>query len=97
MGSRSVPVGGAAVSAASEKLIESVRLKAADLLEASVADIDFEHGRFQIVGTDRSASFTEVCVSAAAGDELSFDEAETSRRDRQPIPMAPISANGNRP
>ncbi len=77
MGSRSVPVGGAAVSAASEKLIETARLKAADLLEASVADIAFEQGRFQIVGTDRSASFKEVCVSAATGDELSFDEAET--------------------
>ena len=77
MGSRSVPVGGAAVSAASEKLIESARLKAADLLEASAADIDFEHGRFYIVGTDRSASFREVCVSAKTGEELSFDEAET--------------------
>ncbi|MEC8356664.1 MAG: xanthine dehydrogenase family protein molybdopterin-binding subunit, partial [Pseudomonadota bacterium] len=77
MGSRSVPVGGAAVSAASEKLIESARLRAADLLEAASADINFEHGRFQIVGTDRSASFKEVCVSAATGEELSFDEAET--------------------
>ena len=77
MGSRSVPVGGAAVSAASEKLIESARLKAADLLEASAADIGFAHGRFQIVGTDRSASFKEVCVSAATDDGLSFDEAET--------------------
>ena len=77
MGSRSVPVGGAAVSAASKKLIESARLKAADLLEASAADIDFEHGRFHIVGTDRSASFKEVCLSAATGEELSFDEAET--------------------
>ena len=39
---------GAAVSTASEKLIESAKLEAADLLEASVADIDFEHGAFRL-------------------------------------------------
>ena len=73
MGSRSVPVGGA-VSAASEKLIESAKLKAANLL--SFIRISTEHGRFHIVGTDRS-NFKEVCLSAATGGKLSFDEAET--------------------
>ena len=77
MGSRSVPVGGAAISAAAEKLIETARVKAADLLEAAIADIDFEQGKFLIVGTDRSASFKEVAASVSTGDELSFDEKDS--------------------
>ena len=77
MGSRSVPVGGAAISAAAEKLVETARGKAADLLEAAVADIDFEQGKFMIVGTDRSASFKEVAASVSTSDELSFDEKDS--------------------
>ena len=65
MGSRSVPVGGAAVSAASEKLID-LQTQGCRPTGASAADIDFEHGRFHIVGTDRSTSFKGL-LSAATG------------------------------
>lgn len=71
-GSRSIPVGGVAVVNASEKILEKAKLRAADLLEAAPADIEVEHGRFTIAGTDRSITFTEIARSSDA--ETPFDE-----------------------
>ena len=77
MGSRSVPVGGAAISACAGKLIETAGKQAAEMLEAAPADIHFEAGRFQIAGTDRGASFAEVAAKAAPADGgAAFDETE---------------------
>ena len=78
MGSRSVPVGGAAIAAAAFKLIEKAKEKAAELMESAVADIEFTGGEFRIVGTDRSHSFQSVAQAAAPADGgASFDESET--------------------
>ncbi len=77
MGSRSVPVGGAAISASAEKIIETAKAKAADLLEASVSDIEFNDGEFRIVGTDRTESFRNVAAAAANDNGESFDEKES--------------------
>ena len=49
-GSRSLPVGGASVDAAAQKLIAKGRQIAAHLLEAAEADIDFADGVFRIAG-----------------------------------------------
>ena len=77
MGSRSVPVGGAAIAACSRKLIETASGKAADMLEAAPADIHFEAGRFRITGTDRGLSFAEVAAGAAPADGgPAFDESD---------------------
>lgn len=78
MGSRSVPVGGAAVSGAALKVLEQAKRKAAELLETAAVDVEFEEGTFRIVGTDRAIGFREVARAAApAGGGLSFDERES--------------------
>jgi len=75
MGSRSVPVGGAAVSGAAFKVLEKAKQKAAELFESAAVDVEFKDGTFRIVGTDRMVSFREVARAAApAGGGVSFDE-----------------------
>jgi carbon-monoxide dehydrogenase large subunit len=77
MGSRSVPVGGAAISGCAMKVLEAARLSAADLLEAAEADIEFDGGDFRIVGTDRRCSFQQVAQFRANDDgSPSFDETD---------------------
>lgn len=66
-GSRSVPIGGVAVTRAAEALIEKGKRLAAHLLEAAAADVEFAEGRFTIVGTDRSVGLQEVAAKAHAG------------------------------
>ena len=59
-GSRSTIVAGAAVLAASEKVIENGRQLAGWALETSAADIEFSKGRFSVVGTDRGIDVIEL-------------------------------------
>jgi carbon-monoxide dehydrogenase large subunit len=53
VGSRSVQVGGSAIAAATTQLVDSARNRAADLLEAAVADVvlDAEAGSFHVIGS----------------------------------------------
>src|SRR5215831_6710920 len=51
-GSRSMVVGGAAVTLAAGKIIDKGKRLAAHLLEAAEADIEFADGRFTVVGTE---------------------------------------------
>ncbi len=53
-GSRSLAVGGSAISKACDKLIEKGKKIAAHLMEASVEDIEFAAGNFTVAGTDKS-------------------------------------------
>ncbi len=70
-GSRSVPVGGAALSDAAMQIIERGRNLAADQLEASADDVAFEDGRFTVPGTDLEVSLGEASKRAAeAGSPL---------------------------
>src|SRR5258706_12881287 len=74
MGSRSVPVGGAAVSGAAFKVLEKAKPKAAELLEAAAVDVEFTNGVFRIVGTDRTVTFQAVARAAGPEDGgASFD------------------------
>ena len=89
MASRSVPVGGAAVSSTALKVLEQAKHKAAELLEAAAVDIEFADGEFRIVGTDRKVSFQAVARAAAPKDGgASFDERESFQ------PPAPTYPNG---
>ncbi len=51
-GSRSLFTGGAAVQVASERTVEHGKLLAGNALEAAATDIEYRHGRYQVVGTD---------------------------------------------
>jgi aerobic carbon-monoxide dehydrogenase large subunit len=63
-GSRSIPVGGAALFHAADKLIEKGRKIAAHMLEAAETDIAFADGAFAIAGTDRNVTLEAVARAA---------------------------------
>jgi carbon-monoxide dehydrogenase large subunit len=57
---RSSMVGGNALRAAADTLVDKARPLAAFLMEAAAADVLFKEGKFQVVGTDRALPFAEV-------------------------------------
>jgi carbon-monoxide dehydrogenase large subunit len=63
-GSRSLVVGGAALSKASDKVIAKGKKIAAHLLESSEEDIEFEAGDFKVAGTDRKKAFADIALAA---------------------------------
>jgi len=63
-GSRSMVVGGSALTLAAGKVVDKGKRLAAHLLEAAEADIEFADGRFTVVGTDRSVSLKQVVTAA---------------------------------
>jgi carbon-monoxide dehydrogenase large subunit len=70
MGSRSMTAAGAAISLATDKIIEKGRRLAADLLEAAEVDVVFSDGGFSVSGTDRSIALDEVVRQAFLGQNL---------------------------
>jgi len=59
-GSRSMVVGGSALTLAAGKVIDKGRRLAAHLLETAEADLEFADGKFIVAGTDRSIPLTQV-------------------------------------
>jgi aerobic carbon-monoxide dehydrogenase large subunit len=66
-GSKSLMHSGTAIIEGAAKVIENGKQLAAYVLEAAPADIAFEHGRFVIVGTDRSISIMELAQKLHTG------------------------------
>ncbi|TMD20155.1 MAG: carbon-monoxide dehydrogenase large subunit, partial [Chloroflexi bacterium] len=63
--SRSTPVGGAATAMVSRKLRDKAKKIAAHLLEASDADIEFDHGKFFVRGSpSKSKTIQDVAFAA---------------------------------
>jgi len=62
--SRSLVSGGSASVRAAESLIEKGRRVAAEMLEASVVDIEYGLGAFTIIGTDRSVTLSAVAAES---------------------------------
>jgi carbon-monoxide dehydrogenase large subunit len=58
--SRSAMLGGSALKGAADAIIEKAKGMAAHLMETSSKDIEFQAGKFTVVGTDRSLPLTEV-------------------------------------
>jgi len=75
-GSRSLAVGGTAIIKAVDKIIAKGRKIAAHLLEASDADVEFAHGEFRVVGTDRKKAFAEVALAAYVPHNYPLDKLE---------------------
>ncbi|MDA1371986.1 MAG: xanthine dehydrogenase family protein molybdopterin-binding subunit [Proteobacteria bacterium] len=79
-GSRSLAVGGVAISKACEKLIAKGKKIAAHALEAAEGDIEFADGNFTVAGTDKAMSIEAVAFNAYVphsypeGLEPGFDE-----------------------
>ncbi len=76
-GSRSALVGAEAFLEASRKVIDQGKQIAAHVLEASVADMEFDKGRFKIAGTDRSIGILELAQKLRDGLALPEDVPQT--------------------
>jgi carbon-monoxide dehydrogenase large subunit len=72
MGSRSAYIGGSAVAAGTQKLLDMGKDLAADALEAAAGDIQYDAGVFRIVGTDRSIDL--FALAARQPDQRIFIE-----------------------
>jgi carbon-monoxide dehydrogenase large subunit len=59
-GSRSMTIGGSALKAAADLVIEKGKRMAAHVLEASPGDIAFAEGKFTVVGTDKSIRLVDL-------------------------------------
>jgi carbon-monoxide dehydrogenase large subunit len=93
-GSRSLPVGGASVDAAAQKLIAKGRRIAAHLLEAAEADLDFADGAFRITGTDREIGIAAVARAAFDPSQLPPDLEPGFAESGHFTPPAPTFPNG---
>ncbi len=70
-GSRSLAVGGVAISMACDKVIDKARLIAAHQLEANPDDLEFESGRFGVKGSpDKGLLIQEVAYGAFTAHNL---------------------------
>jgi carbon-monoxide dehydrogenase large subunit len=65
-GARSAMVGGNALKAACEAIIEKAKPMAAQLMETDAADLEFKEGQFRVVGTDKAISLVNVAQAAYA-------------------------------
>ena len=93
-GSRSLPVGGASVDAAAQKLIAKGRRIAAHLLEAAEADVAFADGVFRIAGTDREIGIESVARAAFNPALLPPDIEPGFAESGHFTPPAPTFPNG---
>jgi carbon-monoxide dehydrogenase large subunit len=75
-GSRSLAVGGSAISKAVDKIIEKGKIIAAHLMEASDEDLEFKDGKFTVMGTDNSKAFGDVSLAAYVPHNYPHDRLE---------------------
>ncbi|MFC4353357.1 xanthine dehydrogenase family protein molybdopterin-binding subunit [Fodinicurvata halophila] len=66
-GSRSLLMGGISAQRAADRVIETARQIAGDLLEAAPDDIEFDDGLFRIAGTDRTLELAEIAQRTHQG------------------------------
>ena len=69
-GSRSIPVGGAAVDGAARNLVINVKELASTVLEAGVADLELVAGTVRVAGTDKRVDLTTIANLPQATDEM---------------------------
>ncbi len=88
-GSRSSQMGGVAISRTAELVLRKARRIAAQLLEASAEDVQFEDGAFRVAGTDLAVSWDRVIAAAhdparlPEGEAPGLDEKLVYRRDTE--------------
>jgi aerobic carbon-monoxide dehydrogenase large subunit len=73
MGSRSLQTGGVAVYQAAGELVELAKQRAADLLEASVEDLDVVEGRVTVKGTGAGVDLAELAEREQLRVDTTFD------------------------
>jgi carbon-monoxide dehydrogenase large subunit len=93
-GSRSIMNSGAYLVAAADEVIARGRQIAAHVLEAAVADIEFDGGRFKIAGTDRAIGIMELAARLRAGLDLPDDVPQTLDASQSGPGMPAVFPNG---
>ena len=66
-GSGALCIGGSAVMLAVDKVLETARKLASELLEAAVVDLEFSEGRFSVTGTDKFVTLADLGRHANEG------------------------------
>lgn len=69
-GSRSIPVGGAALDKATGILTDNLKQLASEKLEAAVGDLEIADGAVRIVGTDKALDLAAIAALPGATPEL---------------------------
>jgi len=70
-GSRSARMGGTASLLGARQMVENGKEQAADMLEASIEDIEFSDGHFAVAGTDRRILLADVAKAVEqSGEQL---------------------------
>ena len=90
-GSRSSQMGGVATARACDQVIEKAKRLAAHALEAAAADITFNNGAFEVVGTDLRMSLRDV--AALAQNPAKLPEGETPGLDETCLYRRPTEVN----
>jgi carbon-monoxide dehydrogenase large subunit len=90
-GARSLYSESQAILLTADTVIDKGKQAAADVMEASPADIAFADGRFSIVGTDRGIDIMALAASqrqkAASGEQaITLDAAEVANIDKHTFP-----------
>ncbi len=75
-GSRSLAVGGAALSRAADKVVAKGKIIAAHLMSADADNIDFDDGEFRVRDSNLAKSFQEVAFAAYVPHDFPLDELE---------------------
>lgn len=68
-GSRSIPVGGAALNKATEILSDNLKQLASEKLEAGLGDLEFVDGAVRVVGTDKALDLAAIAALPGATPE----------------------------
>lgn len=69
-GSRSIPVGGAALNKATEILSDNLKQLASEKLEAEVGDLEIVDGAVRVVGTDKALDLAAIAALPGATTEM---------------------------
>lgn len=75
-GSRSLAVGGSALSKASDKIIAKGKKIAAHIMESNADNIDFDDGEFRVRDSNLSKTFQEIAFSAYVPFDYPIEELE---------------------
>ncbi|HEY1432000.1 MAG TPA: molybdopterin cofactor-binding domain-containing protein, partial [Stellaceae bacterium] len=86
---RSMKLAATIVGQATDDIIAKGRNIASHLLEAGEVDIEFEHGRFRIGGTDRELGLFEIAQAAATRTDLPAElQGQLAAVSDQTLPVA---------
>jgi carbon-monoxide dehydrogenase large subunit len=75
-GSRSLAVGGSALSSAADKVIAKGKKIAAHLMEGDAEEIDFEDGEFKLRESNQALTFGEIAFAAYVPHDYPLEELE---------------------